>query len=358
MSNKGIIGVIVVILILIVAYVKFGSSATPQISTADKSSITVGAVLPLTGPSSLWGETFRNGMELALEQKPEVKVLYEDSQSTPTGGLSAYNVLQDKSVDLTVSELSSVSVPLSKIALERKQSLLVSLVSASHATIVNDYTTRYYTNPTQYAAPAFMDSISPVLTAKKLAVIYRNDELGVSVRDKIAALSKEKNKGVVLMESFAPNEKDFRTVLLKVKNSGADVFIFVDTTPGEAFGIVKTATELGMKMPMIEASGVFADLSNRKQAEGISFFSTSFDFTQPDKVVDYKAKYLAKYGKEPNFGAAFGYDVVNLIDSCKDKKDAIRACVSSLPQIEGVAGTAKQEEPGDFVVPMHLEKVN
>ena len=357
MKNKNLWWIVAVIVVLIIIVVAIKFSSSPK-TVADKGTFTVGAVLPMTGPAALWGETVQNGMELALEKKSGIKILYEDSKSTAVDGISAYNLLQDKKVDLTVSELSLVAVPLSKIAEERKQPLLVSLVAASHGSIVNDYTTRYYTNPTNYATPAFTDSISPVLTAKKIALLYRNDELGTSVKDKIQELSDTNGKKIVYLDSFMPAEKDYHTTMLKVKNSGADVFIFVVSTPGEALGIVKTASELNIKMPIVESSAVFADLATRKQAGNISFYATSYDFSLPNKATDFKAQYLAKFGKEPNFGAAFGYDIVNLIDVCKSKKEAIQACLSGVPQITGVAGIAMQVEPGDFVVPMHLEKVN
>jgi branched-chain amino acid transport system substrate-binding protein len=352
MNKKIILGIVVVIAIL--AVVSVNSSK----DSSGNNSFTVGAVLPMTGPAALWGETFKNGMDLALEQKSGIKVLYEDSKSTAADGISAYNLLQDKKVDLTVSELSLVAVPLSKIALERKASLLVSLVAASHDTIVNDYTSRYYTDPTNYATPAFADPMSPVLSAKKIALLSRNDDLGNSVKAKIIELAKLSNKEIVSMESFMPAEKDFNTVILKAKNSGANVFIFVASTPGEALGIIKAANQLKLGMPIVESSAVFADLATRKQAGDISFYSTSYDFSLPNKAVDFKSQYMAKFGKEPNFGAAFGYDIVNLIDVCKSKKQTIQECLSSVNQIEGVAGTAKQTATGDFVVSMHLEKVN
>ncbi len=351
--NKKILWVVgIVIVIVIIVLVKSSGTAT------NNNLFTVGAVLPLTGPAALWGETVKNGMELALEQKTGIKVLYEDSKSTASDGISAYNLLQNKGVDLTVSETSLVAVPLSKIALERKLPLLVSLVATEHSKIVNDYTTRYYTDPTNYAMPAFTDPLSPVIKAKKIALLNRNDELGVSVKDKIVELSATNNKEIVIQESFTPNEKDYRTVLTKIKNSGADAFIFVVANPLEAVGIVKTANELNIGIPMIEASAVFADLDTRKQVGDITFYSSSYDFSLPSKAVDFKVAYEAKFGKEPNFGSAFGYDIVNLIDVCKNKKEAVRECLSVVNQIDGVAGTAKQVAPGDFVVPMHLEKVN
>jgi branched-chain amino acid transport system substrate-binding protein len=353
MKNKilFVVGILVIVIILI------GSGV---LNRADKSAdtFTVGAILPLTGPAALWGETFQNGMKLALENKTGIEVLYEDSKSTAADGIAAYNLLQNKNVDLTVSELSLVTVPIAKIALERKTPLLVSLVATENSKIVNDYTTRYYTDPTNYALPAFNDPLSPVLKVSKIAILNRNDELGTSVKDKIVELSATNKKSVVIQESFAPNEKDYRTVLTKIKNSGAEVLIFVVANPIEAVGIVKTANELNIGMPLIESSAVFADLDTRKQVGGISFYSSSYDFSLPGKAEDFKKQYVAKYGKEPNFGSAFGYDLVNLIDVCKNKKEAVRECLFGVSELSGVAGTAKQVAPGDFVVPMHLEKVN
>jgi branched-chain amino acid transport system substrate-binding protein len=342
--------IIVLVIVLIVTFIK------PQASKG--SEFTVGAILPLTGAASLWGETVKNGMELALENKTGIKVLYEDSKSTAVDGISAYNLLQTKRVDLTVSELSLVAVPLSKLALEKKQPLLVSLVAAKSSSIVNDYTTRYYTDPTNYATPAFSDAISPVISAKKIALLTRNDDLGNSVKDKIIELAKLNNKEIVSAESFVPAEKDFNTVILKAKVSGADVFIFVASTPGEALGIVKAANQLKLGMPIVESSAVFADLDTRKLVGNISFYSTSYDFSLPDRAVEFKAAYQAKFGKAPNFGSAFGYDLVNLIDVCKNKKEAVRECLSGVNKMTGVAGEATQTTPGDFVVKMHIEKVN
>lgn len=320
--------------------------------------ITVGAVLPLTGPASLWGETVKNGMELALEDKKGIKVLYEDSKSTAVDGISAYNLLQAKGVDLHFSELSLVSVPLSKLALENKKPLLVTLVAAEHTSIVNEFTTRYYTDPANYATPAFSSPISPVLGAQKIAILTRNDELGNSVKEKIIELAKVNNKEIVFIESFTPSEKDFSTIILKAKNSKAEVFIFVAANPGEAVGILKTADQLKLNIPIIEASAVFADLDTRKQVGDMSFYSTSYDFSLPDHAVEFKQKYKSKYGKEPNFGAAFGYDAINLIDSCKSNPESITECFNQMSEVSGVAGIATRVNQGDFTVGMHLEKAN
>ena len=342
--------VVVVIIIVII-----GMVANKDKGVSDDS-LTVGAVLSLTGPAAVWGESAKNGMELALEGKNGIKVLYEDSKGVPADGISAFDRLQMQKVDISVSILSAVSGTLAKTANERKLPLLATMTTADG--IANDYTIRYFNDVINYVDPAFTSTISPVINAKKIAFIYRNDELGVSALKKMQEYCAKYNKDLVFTDVFLPNQTDYLTILSKVKSSGAEVLLFTDATPVEGVGILKKAVQLRLGIPIVEASGVFGDLGNRKQVAGITFYSTAFDFVLPDKAADFKAEYLAKYGKEANYGAAFGYDTINLLYQCKDQRKDILRCLRDREQIIGVSGTAKQTAPGDFVVTMHLEKVN
>jgi len=324
-----------------------------QVATGD---FTIGAALSLTGPAAMWGESAKNGMELALEGKTGIKVLYEDSKGVPADGISAFERLQTQNVDISVSILSAVSASLAKTANERKIPLLVTMATTDG--LVNDYAVRYFNDVSMYIEPAFTSPVSPVLNKKKIAFIYRNDELGVSALKKIKEVSAREGKELVFTDVFKPNETDYSTIISKVKASGAEVLLFTDATPVEGTGILKKASQLNLNIPIVEASGVFGDLGNRKQVPGITFYSTAFDFVLADHATDFKAKYLAKYGKEANYGAAFGYDSVNLLYQCKNQKADILKCLRDLKQITGVSGVANQVAPGDFVVTMHLEKVN
>lgn len=351
MQNKKIWWVVALVVVIVLVSIKNFSSKTPMDNT-----FTIGAVLPLTGAAGLWGETIKNGMDLALAEKPNMKVIYEDSKGTAVDGLSAFNSLQTKGVDLSISAFSAVSVALSKVALDRKIPLVATMATADG--IANPYTIRYYNNATIYAEPAFVSTSSPVQTSKKIGLLYRSDDLGVSLLKEVKALSAKYGKDLVFAESFKQNETDYLTVLSKAKASGAEVLLFSDATPVEGVGILKKAIQLNIKIPLVEVSAVFADLGNRKLVAGIPFYSTAFDFSLPDRAVDFKAKYLAKYGKDANYAAAFAYDLINFIDGCSSQKKDILSCLGKVKQVSGFSGTANQVAPNDFVVTMHLEKVN
>ncbi len=353
--NKKIIWTVVVVIIILIIIVII-SNVAPSHKTGSKEFV-IGGALSMTGPAAVWGETVKNGMELALQDKPGLKLIVEDTKGTPADGVSAFNRLQLGGVDLTISELSSVSAPLAKVALQQKRPLLITLSTAGG--ITNEYTVRYYTNPVTYSAPSFSSS-SPVMDSgvKKIAVLFRNDELGATVKDRIVELAAQNKKDIVFLEAFKQNETDYLTAITKVKASGAQAFLFIDSTPGEAVGIVKMATQLKLNIPVIEASAVFADLGNRAQVASSTFYATSFDFTVKGNSEGFKQRYKAAYGKDPGFGAAFGYDMVAIISDCVNSKQEIIKCISNMDHYDGVAGRGVRTGPGDFSVTMHLEKVN
>ncbi len=348
---KKVIATIILVVVVGLVFV-FAGKHEPR----SNNTFTIGAVLPLSGPAALWGENVKNGMELALNDHPDMKIIYADSEGKPAEGVSAFRSVQEQHPDVAVSILSTVSVPLSKIAEEEKLPLLVTLTATDN--IANDYTVRYYSNAETFAGQAFLDEDSPLQNAETIAVLYRNDELGKAVLEKIELLAAEKGKVVVHTEAFNPGETEFRTPITKVKESGADALFFVPVTPVEAVGIVKMTKELDLGIPIIEASTVFADLNNRKEVAGIPFYSNIYAFLLPENAVAFKDAYRAIYGIEPNYAAAFGYDVVTALSACTEQAGVqILECIKSNQSILGITGEAAQVAPGDFNVPLRLDAV-
>lgn len=323
----------------------------------DDTKLTVGAILPLSGPAAIWGENVQKGIRLALENKVGLDVIYEDSKGKPAEGVSAFHSLKTKNADIMLSILSAVSIPVSKVAEEEKVPLFATLTAADG--IVNPYTVRYYSNALNFASPSFADPLSPILAKNKIAVLYRNDDLGKSVQNNILKLAQSKNIEVTLIESFNPGEVDFNSAMSKVKSSGAEVLVFVPVTPSEATGIVKTSKTLSLNIPLVEASNVFADISTRANVPDSEFYTNVYSFAKSEdpKVIDFKNKYRAKHNSDPNFAVAFGYDTANMLYACKDKKDDILRCLKENKTYVGITGLATQIADGDFNVPMVFDEV-
>ena len=344
------IGLFVTLAIILIMLLTIAELTAPK----NSNEITIGAVLSLSGPSAVWGESAQNGMELALENHPEIKVIYEDSKGNAADGVTAYQKLKLENPDMFISALSTISVPLASIAKEDKKVLLITQSAANN--ITNEYTFRYYTDANHFALPSFESDISPLKNATKLAVLYRSDEYAISVANKIQELSKEQGKEIVFMESYAQNETEFSTVLLKAKETNPDAFLFIPTPPSESLNILNAVKELNFNIPIVEVSNVQSDPETQSKAPNITFYTNQFAFSTPGVSEDFKTRYKAKYNKEPNFVAAFGYDMINLIATCQ--KDNIKECLENKKEVSGVTGTATNITNNDIVIPMDIVRVN
>lgn len=314
----------------------------------------IGAVLALSGPSAIWGESVKNGMTLALLDHPNLIVTYEDSKGNAVDGVSAYQKLKLEEVDVFISALSIVSVPLASLAKEDKKVMIITQSAANN--ITNEYAFRYYTDANHFATPAFESEITPLKDVEKIAVIYRNDEYAKSVAEKIQELSATQGKKIVFIESYVPNETDYSTILLKAKETKPEAILFVPTPPSESLAILKKIQEMDFNIPIIEVSNVQSDLATRAKAPDITFYTNQFAFSILGNSEEFKEKYRTMFGIEPNFVAAFGYDIINLIASCE--KNKLKECLENKNEIIGVTGVASNITNNDIVLPMYLEKVN
>jgi len=134
--------------------------------------------------------------------------------------------------------------------------------------------------------------------------------------------------------------------------------LFIPTPPSESLAILKKVNEMDFDIPIVEVSNVQSDPETQAKAPKMTFYTNQFAFSISGNSEDFKAKYRTAYGKEPNFVAAFGYDIINLIASCDNDKTKLKECLESKKEVIGVTGVAKDIKNNDLLLPMYLERVN
>ncbi len=318
---KWIIAIIVIILIVAgVWYWQTNKVSTP----VETGPIKIGAILPLSGPVAIWGENIKNGMEIAKSELAQsgdsIDIIYEDSQGLPTPAISAFQKLADlDKVNVVFSIFSRVSVPLVNLAKEKNIPLMMSVVSASGVANAEDGSFRFYSDAKQYVDPHLV-----WLTKEKydeVAILAINDEFGSDVGKILKERLKEKDIKLIAEEKYAPNSTDFKTQLTKIKSSEPKAIIFIGSVPGEITNALRQVKELGIKTDFVEASASLVNVvtspaligslgENANLAEGV--YTIAFPFTIGKTGDDFKVKYREAYNQEPNFAAAFGYDMVML----------------------------------------------
>jgi len=350
-EKKWIIGAVIVVAVVVIGYIFFGipdvtiltkSTIIDKKETIGKSNIlTVGAILPMTGPTAQFGEIFKTGLDAGLAGNSQIKVIYEDSKSDAVGAVAAFQKLVNiDKVDVIVSILSKTSVPLVPIAKENKIPLIISLVAATNTTSPdNDYVYRLFWGASK-TANLFVDRIADQKITR-VALLQGKNEAAQSNADII--IPQLEIAGIkVAYQTFQDSDTDFRTQLAKAKQAQPEVVAILSVPASQWKNIITQVKELGITVPIYDLFGVFQNPGTPEAlgmlADGVYTIATPFHVGEYGSEV--KAE-LAKKNIKLNGLTSFGYDTASLIkDFVKNKvmeRESIVQYMKNLRSFNGIS---------------------
>ncbi len=359
MNKKYILGGIVIVVIGIALWSSRATAPSTDHSPQELP-LAIGAILPLSGNGSHWGEDIRDGMLLSidhvLQEGHDIEVLFEDSAANPTTGLSAYRSLQSKNLDLVVSAFSRVTVPLIDVVDADEVPMIMTLVGAQHAAASSPYAFRHFSNAHAYATN-HIDTTIKNREYKNIAVLHINDEYGASLHDSLVEAVTPLGISVVANEAFAPGTTDFRTALTKIQAKNPDAIFITPIVPPEAIALVKQIRELGMTADIIDASAALTVPSTKEALgdalEGV-YSSAYLSTLEPND--QFVSEYHARYDKDPSYASVLGYDIVNIAAAAKnDDSRPLRDALASLRDmntLNGVFSTSDTGEMSPILIPV------
>ena len=317
------------------------------------SNLKLGFVGPMTGEVKTFGESTKNGFDLAVSewQAKGVKIdtVYADDKNDPTESSNAVTKLinQDK-VNIIVGSVSSkCTIPDAAIANSSKVVLISPTSTNPKVTVgddgkVIDYAFRAcFIDPFQGTVMAKFAHDN--LKAKTAAVLYDNSNdytkgLAQFFKDSFTQLGGE----VSVFESYGKDDTDFSAVLTKVAAANPD-FLFIPDYYNKVNLIAKQAREKGVKAIMGGGDGWDSSDLDTTATEG-GYFSNHYSpqDTRPE-VVEWVKKYKAKYGSEPDALATLAYDATNLaITAAQEAKSndptKIKDALAAIKDFKGVSG--------------------
>jgi branched-chain amino acid transport system substrate-binding protein len=338
----------------------------PDTITAAPETITIGAILPLTGTAASYGISAQKGIELAREEASHqnvknltFQVYYEDSQFTARGGVDAYTYLSTtQRMDAIITHGSAPSMAV--LPLATKDGILQMAIAAS----VDAYTTpgdlsfrtSARTGPEIRVATAFMREKG----FRRVAVIYMDNDIGISIRDSLRK-SLNGSPAIVAEGAYPLDETDFRSLLAKAREQNPDVIFLVGTAKHYAL-LLKQADELGIRaqfMSFRTAEDPVLLNNTARYAEGL-IYTYSFDPATLE-AEHFSAAYRAKYGTLPDAYAAEGYEGFRLTAAafahCGRNETCAGAYLSQLHDYPSVFGPLSFDKNGDVVYPFFLKQV-
>lgn len=294
------------------------SRITSKAVSAEK--IKIGVIAPLTGNAAELGQHIQRGLELANRNLGyKYSLIYEDDACTDTkAALSAAQKLAtiDK-VNLVIGPLcapayqaTSAFFNQNKIGFMHTSGVTPSFTASSGEFGIPGISTTIYEEDKALAEFIFNE-----LDTKKMAVFVWNEEWALEHRKGFITYYSELGGEIVFDEQFTISDSNFKTAILKLKESGAEG-VFVVALNFQNANIVKQIREIDNKIKIfgqfeIEDSA-FLEAAGAA-AEGMFYVYPKIDYDNPE-VEEFINNYKIKYDSESNYYSYIGYDSLKLYD--------------------------------------------
>ncbi|MGG1675833.1 ABC transporter substrate-binding protein [Neobacillus sp. NRS-1170] len=342
MRKKKVAGIFMSLMMAAGVMAGCGSASTS--GDAEKGgTIKIGANLELSGGVASYGQSVKEGVELAFEEinkkgidgkKLQLVAVDNKSDAAEATNGAIKLVSQDKVSAIIGSATSTNTLAQVQIAQDNKVPLITP--TATNATItnkdgkVNDFVFRTcFIDPFQgtVAATFALDT----LKVKSAAVIIDSSS---DYSKGLAASFKEnfkKNGGsIVAEEAYVAKDTDFNAILTNIKAKNPE-YVFLPGFYEEVGLIVKQARALGINVPIMGGDGwdspKLVEIAGADPLKN-TFITNHYSSGDSDKKVqEFVSAFKAKYdGKSPDAFAALGYDTAYFV------ADAIKRAGSSDPK--------------------------
>ncbi len=311
--------------------------------------IYIGVSGPLTGPAAQYGEQWKKGFDLALEEinaaggidGRELAYIFEDSQADPKQSVVvAQKFVADERIIVELGDFSSTA-SMAASPIYQRGGLVQFGFTNSHPDFTfagGDYT--WSTSVTQaQASPALADFAVTTLGLKKLAIFQINNDWGKATVDLLSPRVEELGAEIVSVQPYLPDDKDFRSAITSVKETNPDGIILVSYQADGAL-IAQQVREAGLAVPFVGSASLqspdFIELGG-EAVEGALVLG-EFLVTDPrPEVQAFVESYREKYDEDPDLFAALAYDTIYLITEAIRVGGPTREGIhAALPQLEDV----------------------
>jgi len=321
--------------------------------TASTGDIVVGEYGSLTGNQATFGTSTHNGITLAMEEinssggvlGRQIKVITEDDQSKSEEAASAVTKLiaQNNVVAVLGEVASSSSMAAAPVCQSNKVPMITPSSTNPDVTKKGDYIFRMcFIDP--YQGPVMAEYLVNTLKVKRVALLTDNrSDYSRGLGEAFAGRFKELGGQIVVTQSYAQGDSDFRSQLTAVKGANPEV-IYVPGYYNDIGQIASQARDLGITVPLAGGDGwespKLIEIGG-KALEGC-FYSNHYYAEDPSpEVRNFVDKYKKRFDNQmPDALAALGYDAAKVLaDSIKraGKTDGA-ALKDAIGQTKGFAG--------------------
>jgi branched-chain amino acid transport system substrate-binding protein len=281
-------------------------------------------VLTLSGPSSIYGESSRKGIELALKEINEhdtvegvtIDATIVDDAGDAQRAAQLFQELIDDKVDVLAGPtLSNSAVVADPVAVEAGLPVLAITNTATGITAIGETIFRIPLAD-ERVVPATIETAVATFQVKSAMLLYAHDEaFATSTAEGMRRAAAEHGVQIIGEQRFSTNDTDFSAVLNAVSAAGPDaIFISALATPTDA--LVKQARAIGLRQLIVcgnQCNSPAFVAATQGAAEGLLVGATwNINVDQPASRAFVEA-YRAMFGSDPDQFAAQAYTAIYVL---------------------------------------------
>jgi branched-chain amino acid transport system substrate-binding protein len=363
---KGILALVVIVVVLGGWYL--GRDTTP----AQTGPIKIGFIAPLTGDAASIGESMRNAVMIAVDEvnaaggingRP-VEMIYEDGKCGTAAADAAQKLINVDGVHYILGGACSGETLAAAPIAERRKVILLSAVSSSpEITTAGDYIFRNFASDASSG-----DKIAQIITAKgytTVAVIAEQTDYSQALKKVFEQKYASLGGSIVASEGYSTTNKDFRTLIAKVKASDAQALYLIPQTPATGEILLQQIKSSGLSLPKFSNELVTtASFLKSGISEGIIYAEVGFDKEAPASK-NFFDTYLARFNSidanTPPVYLASQYDAAKILfEQIAKQGDDVEKVKQGLYGIKGrvgAASTVTMDSNGDAILEYVLKVI-
>lgn len=342
-------------------------------TSAKAGSIKVAVVGPMTGDSAQYGEAFKRATELMAKKvnaaggvngkNIELQIL-DDKNDAKEAANVAQKLVANKDVAAVVGHFSSTAC-LAAAPIYQRGGLIELSPTSSHPDFTKQGTYMFRNINTQATeGPILANFAAKDLNAKKIAVVYVNNDWGITAKDNFIKSVKPLGADITAVEAFiAGQTKDFTPTLTKIKGTNPDL-LFIAAMYSETGMITQQLKQINYTVPMLGTSSL-----NNEQliklagpaVEGLYLTNNFYAGTPDPNVQSFVKEFKEAYKVEPDQFAAVAYDSLGMLVEALKKSGPDRAKLrdelAKIKDYQGVTGKTSFNDNRDVLKDMVIMQI-
>lgn len=329
--------------------------------------IKIGLMAPLTGSYASEGQDMQKLVTMQVEELNKnggihgtlVELIVEDDGSAPRSAANAANRLVSKGIKYVIGTYGSAVTEASQDIYDEAGVIQIATGSTATRLTAKGYERFFRTCPHDDDQGRVAATTLSKLGFKKIALLHDNTAYAKGLAEATkAAIKKDGIIDIIFYDALQPNERDYSTILTKLKNISPEAIMFTGYYP-EAGMLLRQITEMKWSVPLIGGDGAnnrdLVKIAGVDAAYGYRFISPPMpEDLDTLAAKNFLASYTKKYTTTPSsiWSVVAGDAFSVLVKALQEKGDdpaAVAAYLHTLKNFEGLTGQVGFDDKGDRI---------